>query len=98
MPQFFLRALSCPSIPCPVGRGGAVHAVLLGISLMSRCLGQTAFQDFNVPGQYNNSFNPFENAGTGTNGGSYSFQEGATVGVGGSGGVSVFQNNDTTAT
>jgi PKD repeat protein len=65
---------------------------------MSRCLGQTAFQDFNVPGQYNNSFNPFENAGTGTNGGSYSFQEGATVGVGGSGGVSVFQNNDTTAT
>jgi hypothetical protein len=71
---------------------------VLGVSLLTRCVGQTAFQDFNTPGQYTNDFNPFANSGTGANGGNYSFQEGIAVGVGGSGGVSVFQNNDTTAT
>jgi PKD repeat protein len=58
---------------------------------------QTAFLDFNTVGQYTNSFNTW-NDSNGINGGNYSFEENPTVGVGGSGGVSVFQNTDTTAT
>jgi PKD repeat protein len=54
---------------------------------------QTAFVDFNAPGQYSGNFNPF--AGGGAN---FSFAESAAGGVGGSGCVSVFQSIDTTAT
>ncbi|HTL17047.1 MAG TPA: hypothetical protein VL793_07410, partial [Patescibacteria group bacterium] len=54
---------------------------------------QTAFLNFNNPGQYSANFNPF--AGGGNN---FSFVQSATGGVGGSGSVSVNQNVDTTAT
>jgi hypothetical protein len=60
-------------------------------------LGQTAFVDFNITGQYTNSFSAWNDVG-GANGGNFSFAEDRTAGVGGSGGVSVFQNSDTTAT
>lgn len=59
--------------------------------------GQTVFFDFNTPGQYTNNFNPWNDVG-GVNGGNYSFAESPSAGVGGSGGVSVFQSSDTTAT
>jgi hypothetical protein len=58
--------------------------------------GQTAFFDFNTVGQYTNNFNPWNDNG-GANGGNYSFMEGVSAGVNGSGGVSVFQSSDTTA-
>jgi uncharacterized repeat protein (TIGR03806 family) len=57
---------------------------------------QTAFVDFNTPGQLNSRFRVWNDVG-GTDAGNYSFQEGTNVGVGGSGGVSVFQSSDTTA-
>jgi uncharacterized repeat protein (TIGR03806 family) len=57
---------------------------------------QTVFLDFNSPGQYTNNFNAWNDA-TGTDGGNYSFMESANGGVVGSGVVSVFQSNDTTA-
>lgn len=59
-------------------------------------LGQTQFFDFNSVGQYTNDFSPWNDNGGG-NGLNYSFEESATAGVGGSGGVSVFANNDMTA-
>jgi hypothetical protein len=58
---------------------------------------QTVFLDFNTPGQYTGNFNPWNDNG-GADGGNYAFQEGATAGVNGSGGVSVYQSTDTTAT
>jgi hypothetical protein len=58
--------------------------------------GQTVFFDFNTPGQYASSFNPWQDNG-GMNGGNYSFVESTTGGVGGSGDVNVFQSTDTTA-
>ncbi|HEX4645106.1 MAG TPA: fibronectin type III domain-containing protein, partial [Verrucomicrobiae bacterium] len=57
---------------------------------------QTVFLDFNTVGQYTNNFNPWNAANNGANGLNYSFMESPTAGVGG-GGVSVFQNTDTTA-
>ncbi|HLH52414.1 MAG TPA: choice-of-anchor D domain-containing protein [Verrucomicrobiae bacterium] len=73
---------------------------LLLLSTLTACglaaRGQTTFVDFNTPGEYTNNFNPWNDNG-GNNGGNYSFVESSTAGVGGSGGVSVFQNNDTTA-
>jgi PKD repeat protein len=68
---------------------------LLSYGLVT-AVGQTAFLDFNTVGQYTNSFNPWNDAG-GANGGNYAFMESTTAGVGGSGGVSVFQSTDTTA-
>ncbi|HWW02804.1 MAG TPA: GH92 family glycosyl hydrolase [Candidatus Acidoferrum sp.] len=62
-----------------------------------RGFAQTVFLDFNTPGQYISNFNPWNDNGTGTNGGNYSFEEGANAGVGAGGGVSVFQSSDTTA-
>ena len=59
--------------------------------------GQTAFLDFNAVGEYTNNFNVWQDAG-GVNGGAYAFTENTTDGVAGSGGVSVFQSTDTTAT
>ena len=58
---------------------------------------QTVFLNFNTPGQYTGNFNAWNDAG-GVNGGNYSFEENSTNGVGGSGGVAVFQSADTTAT
>src|SRR5258708_4280593 len=90
---------TCPRNP-RLRRIGACSAVLTGLlypGLVTRGLAQTAFLDFNTPDQYTSGFNPWQDNG-GANGGNYSFQEGAAAGVSGSGGVSVFQNNDTTAT
>jgi uncharacterized repeat protein (TIGR03806 family) len=61
-------------------------------------MAQTAFLDFNTVGQYTNNFHPWNDNGAGADGGNYAFTEGTNVGVGGSGGVSVFQSTDTTAT
>jgi hypothetical protein len=58
---------------------------------------QTVFLNFNAPGQYAGNFNAW-NDNAGVNGGNYSFEENSTNGVGGSGGVAVFQSADTTAT
>jgi hypothetical protein len=63
----------------------------------ARTFGQTAFLDFTAPGQYTNSFNPWNDVG-GANLGAFAFVQSATAGVGGNGGVSVFQSTDTTAT
>ena len=60
--------------------------------------GQTAFAGFNTVGQYTNNFNAWNDNGSGANAGVYCFQENTTDGVGGSGGVSVYQSTDTTAT
>ncbi len=81
---------------------GLVAPALLGLALLlssgpARALGQTAFLDFNTPGQYTNSFNPWNDVG-GANFGAFAFMRSPTAGVGGSGGVSVFQSTDTTAT
>jgi uncharacterized repeat protein (TIGR03806 family) len=59
---------------------------------------QTVFLSFNTVGQYTNNFNPWNDNGSGANGGAYAFEENLTNGVGGSGGVSVFNDDDTTAT
>jgi len=58
---------------------------------------QTVFLDFNTPGQYTGNFNPWNDA-NGADGGNSAFMESSTAGVAGSGGVSVFQSTDTTAT
>jgi uncharacterized repeat protein (TIGR03806 family) len=58
---------------------------------------QTAFLDFNAVGEYTNNFNPWNDNG-GVNGGAYAFEENTSDGVGGSGGVSVDQSTDMTAT
>lgn len=83
------------------GRGISAGRLIAGLFLLMGALsaapGQTAFFDFNTLGQYTNNFNPWNDVG-GVNGGNYSFDEGASAGVGGSGGVSVFQSTDTTAT
>jgi len=60
-------------------------------------MAQTALLSFNTVGQYTNNFSPW-NDNAGANGDNYSFEENPTNGVGGSGGVAVFADNDTTAT
>ncbi len=81
--------------------GSAAPALLALILLLgggpAQGFGQTAFVDFTTPGQYTNSFNPWNDVG-GANLGAFAFVQSATAGVGGSGGVSVFQSTDTTAT
>src|SRR5258708_6280030 len=57
---------------------------------------QTVFLNFNTVGQYTNNFNPWNANGTG-DGLNYSYMESPTAGVGGGGGISVFQSTDTTA-
>src|ERR1700733_9344252 len=58
---------------------------------------QTAFLDFNTIGEYTNNFNPWNDTG-GDNGGAFTFGENISDGVGGSGGFSVDQSTDMTAT
>ncbi|HZQ47508.1 MAG TPA: immunoglobulin domain-containing protein, partial [Verrucomicrobiae bacterium] len=53
--------------------------------------------NFNSVGQYTNNFNPW-NDNNGVNAGNYAFQENVGDGVGGGGGVGVFQSTDSTAT
>jgi uncharacterized repeat protein (TIGR03806 family) len=76
------------------------RAVLMTFSVVgfsALAFGQTLFLDFNTPGQYTGNFNPW-NDSSGNNAGNYAFAESTSAGVNGSGGVNVFQNNDTTAT
>src|SRR5689334_7938656 len=73
-----------------------LYLLALFTLILSSTFGQTVFLDFNTPGQYTNNFNPWNDAGGG-NGGVFAFSENLSVGVGGSGGVSVFNNSDTTA-
>jgi uncharacterized repeat protein (TIGR03806 family) len=54
---------------------------------------QTAFLDFNTVDEYTNNFAVFVNGG-----GAPDYEESTNVGVGGSGGVQLFQSSDTTAT
>jgi uncharacterized repeat protein (TIGR03806 family) len=74
------------------------RVTLLALLAASTIFGrsQTAFVDFNTPGQLTANFNLWNDAG-GTDGGNYAFQEGTNAGVAGSGGISVFQSSDTTA-
>jgi uncharacterized repeat protein (TIGR03806 family) len=77
-----------------------LRVVLLTFSVVGfspLAIGQTVFVDFNTPGQYTANFNPW-NDSTGVNAGNYDFAESTSAGVNGSGGVSVFQSTDTTAT
>lgn len=72
--------------------------VLAGFCLGITCAsGQMAFVDFNAPGSLTNNFSLWNDNG-GNNAGNYAFAEGLSAGAGGSGGVSVINNNDTTAT
>lgn len=73
---------------------GALACLFLGLV---NGFSQTAFLNFNQVGQYTNNFSPWNDNGAGGNGGNYSFAESTVVGVGGTGGVSIFANNDTTA-
>jgi hypothetical protein len=80
----------------PLGLGsilGLISALSFGATPL---FAQTVFLDFNTPGQYTGSFNPWNDNG-GANGGNYSFTESSSGGVNNGGSVSVFQNNDTTA-
>ena len=61
-------------------------------------MAQTAFVNFNTVGEYTNDFNPWGDNGMQGNSGNYSYEENTTNGVGGSGGVAVFDNSDMTAT
>ena len=71
--------------------------ILAGLAATT-ALAQPAFLDFNTVGQYTNNFGVWNDNGQGGNGGNYAFDENLTNGVAGSGGVSVFQSSDTTAT
>src|SRR5260221_729933 len=80
-------------------RSKSAHVILLSVCLWAgRSFAQSVFLDFNTPGQYAGNFNAWNDNGAGGNGGNYSFSENTTAGVGGSGNISVFQSNDTTAT
>jgi hypothetical protein len=53
---------------------------------------QTVFLNFSAPGQLTNDFNLWNDDGTGTNASEYSFEENTN------GGITIFQDTDTTAT
>src|SRR5437588_12286694 len=83
----------------PRRTGRLLHTFLwliLSLSGGAECFGQTAFLDFNTPGQYTNNFNPWNDNGGGK-GGNYSFIESLTAGVGGGGGDTGVHNSDTNA-
>src|ERR1041385_1970964 len=61
------------------------------------CLANSAFLDFNSAGQLTDNFNLWNDV-NGANSANYCFQENTTDGVGGGGGINVFQSTDTTAT
>ncbi|HEV7924559.1 MAG TPA: hypothetical protein VGR14_04345, partial [Verrucomicrobiae bacterium] len=70
----------------------------MSILVLPACgaMAQTAFVDFNSVSEYTNNFSPWNN-NNGQQGNNFSFEENITNGVGGSGGVAVFADNDTTA-
>src|SRR6266849_7677604 len=88
-----------PTMTSPTNRPRVFAAACLSfwLVLSGIATAQTVFLDFNTVGQYTNNFNPWNDNG-GLNGGNYSFTENLTAGVSSSGGVSVLQNGDTTAT
>ncbi len=80
---------------------GYKHFLCLSLWLVlfsGKTAAQTVFLNFNTPGQYTSNFTVWNDNGNGGNGGNYSFEENTNDGVGGSGGVAVFQSQDTTAT
>src|SRR6516165_6318724 len=77
---------SSPKSPWIVALAAAVGCCPVG------AFAQTAFLNFNTVGQYTNNFNPWNDNG-GANGGVYGFAENLSVGVAGSGGVSLLNNN-----
>jgi hypothetical protein len=79
----------------PLLRAVLMGVLTLGFSTLT--FGQTLFLNFNTAGQYTANFNPWNDV-SGANGGNYNYAESTTAGVGVSGGVSVFQSTDTTAT
>src|SRR6266849_903821 len=88
-----------PTMTSPTNRPRVFAAACLSfwLVLSGIATAQTVFLDFNTVGQYTNNFNPWNDVG-GANGFNYSFMESNTVGAGSSGGVSVFQSTDMTAT
>src|ERR1700722_4510192 len=90
--------------PIPMFKTGSslfrsvLPALFLAWICASHGFAQTIFLDFNTVGQYTNNFNPWNDNGGGANAGNYDFAESTVSGVGGSGGVTVFQSTDTTAT
>src|SRR5215203_2474877 len=58
---------------------------------------QTVFIDFTAAPQFTTNFSLWQDIG-GADGGNYAFVHSPTAGVGSSGGISVFQSTDTTAT
>jgi uncharacterized repeat protein (TIGR03806 family) len=77
-----------------------IRLILAGCYCLSVIAGfsQTLFLDFNTVGQYTNNLIPWNDNGTGGYSGNTCYTESGGSGVGGSRGVSVFQNVDTTAT
>src|SRR5580692_7703528 len=72
--------------------------LLLGFILSPAAgIAQTVFLNFDAPGQFTGNFSLWEDVG-GVNDNNYSFEENSTDGVGGGGGVAVYQSNDSTAT
>ena len=95
-----LLSINIGSMPTSYARCRKPLCRLAGLSLsfvFFQSFAQTVFLDFNAVGAYTNNFNPWNDVG-GSNAGSYDFAENATSGVGGSRGVSIFTNTDTTAT
>ena len=75
----------------------AALAFLLGGITSQVADAQAVFLNFDSAGQYTNNFNAWNDVG-GTDGGNSCFEQTDAVGVGASGGMSVFQSTDTTAT
>src|SRR5258705_10823023 len=74
-----------------------IPMVFTAIGFSTLAPGQTLLIDFNTPGQLTGNFTLWNDSG-GANAGNYDFAESATAGVNGGGGVSIFQNTDTTGT
>ncbi len=93
---FSFRAnLSCSTVckRCALSAG----AIFSMLALVGSSFAQTVFLNFNTVGQYTNNFSPWNDTGGAGNGGNYSFEENTTVGIGGTGGVQVYQSTDMTA-
>lgn len=89
------RALLSPAIFQPIQRVLPLAGLCFGLA--GEAPAQTVFLDFNPPDPGLLSSFDLWNDVAGTNGGNYSFADAPSAGVGGSGGISVFQNTDTTA-
>lgn len=98
MPTVFpVRSRRGSDLPAFLRHSRPLQILLCTCLIPAGALAQTVFLNFDTPGQYTGNFNAWNDNG-GTDGGNPSFAENASDGAAGSGGVSVFQNNDTTAT